>query len=287
MIYLLLSILSSTSIYVTFKFSENFSCKLFDLIVLNYFTATILGFGFLLKFNLDTSFFFRPWLPLAVLVGLLFIGLFFIIGLSSQKVGIAITTIASKMSMVIPVIFSIIYFSETFTPVKIIGLVSAIIAVYLLLFQKGNIRIKNQVFMLPLLIFFGSGLIDTLVKYAQQLKIPEQETSEFTSLVFLVAFISGIIITFFRKKPFSLFTHYPTLIFGFLLGIANYGSLYFLIKALNFSKLESSMVFAINNMSIVVLSTFTGYFLFKEKLSKINAVGATLAFVSIYVLSNF
>ncbi|NQU87203.1 MAG: DMT family transporter [Mariniphaga sp.] len=285
MIYLALSIIFATSIYITFKLSEQFSCNLFSIIIYNYLTASILGFGFLLNFKIANSLLYHPWTYIAILVGLLFTGMFFIIGLSSRKAGIAITTVASKMSMVIPVLFSIFYFSEEIFLIKSIGLFLAVVAVFLSLYKKGKNNFKSLIFVLPIVIFFGTGIIDTLVKFAQHLKIPENETPEFTSLVFLVALISGIIAAIFKKIPFKNFIHTPTLLFGILLGISNFGSLFFLIKALNLSKLDSSIVFAIINMVIVVLSLITGYFLFKEKLSKINLLGIFLAFLSLYLIS--
>jgi multidrug transporter EmrE-like cation transporter len=74
------------------------------------------------------------------------------------------------------------------------------------------------------------------------------------------------------------------LLLGFLLGAANFGSLYFIIKALNKSNLDSSLVFALNNMSVVALTTILGTLLFKERLNKINFVGIALAIISLYFL---
>jgi drug/metabolite transporter (DMT)-like permease len=56
------------------------------------------------------------------------------------------------------------------------------------------------------------------------------------------------------------------------------------MNALNYSNLESSLVFAINNMSIVAFSAILGNLLFKEKLGKLNIAGIIIALISLYFL---
>jgi len=68
------------------------------------------------------------------------------------------------------------------------------------------------------------------------------------------------------------------------LGLVNFGSLYFIINALNTSKLNSSLVFALINISIVCLSAIIGILYFKEKLNKLNITGIILAILSLFLL---
>ena len=65
-----------------------------------------------------------------------FIGLFFLIGQSSQKAGITVTTLATKLSVVFPVLLSLIYFNEQLNSLRIIGLVLAFVAIGLTLYKK-------------------------------------------------------------------------------------------------------------------------------------------------------
>lgn len=284
MIYILLTILSSTSIYVIFRLAKNYSCKLSGLITLNYLVASFLGFGILFPLSASLLPVSKSWMPFAVLLGFLFIVMFFLIGNSSQKAGITVTTLANKLSLVFPVLFSLAYFHEQLSPIKYIGIISAVIAVFLTVF-KTEIKKTNLIyFMLPIFIFVGSGITDSVVKYVQTVKIDQTESAIFSSFVFLVAFIISLIIFVFNKKITLKVYHSPTIVFGFMLGLVNFGSLYFLINALNKSDLKSSLVFSMVNMSIVILSAIAGRLLFNEKLSKINTVGILLAVVSIYML---
>jgi len=106
----------------------------------------------------------------------------------------------------------------------------------------------------------------------------------FSAVVFTAALILGLVYIVFTPKSISKNITIPELIGGSILGLANFGSLYFFILALNNSKLDSSIVFGLNNSCIVLLSVLIGSIAFKEKISKVNLAGIMLAFVAILVL---
>jgi drug/metabolite transporter (DMT)-like permease len=138
--------------------------------------------------------------------------------------------------------------------------------------------------LLPVLIFLGSGLIDSLLKYVQAIVIQPNQAASYSIIVFVVAFVLGIIISAFQtKRPIQL--KLSTWLLGMALGAVNFGSLYFFIMALNHSALKSSVVFALNNMCIVALSAGIGMLLFGEKLNKYNFAGLVLAFLSLLILT--
>ncbi len=271
-------------IYVIFRVAKNYNCKLQSLITINYLAASLLGILLFQPFAGGKTLLALPhWTPFAVILGILFIAMFYLIGYSSQKAGITVTTLANKLSLVFPVAFSLIYFNEQLTTIKAIGIVTAIIAVGLTVYKKDITRTNLIYIVLPLFLFLGSGLIDSLVKYVQAVKISDSETSLYTILVFAVAFVVGIMVTIITKT-YRQRINPATLVFGTLLGVVNFGSLYFIIKALNNSGLESSLVFALNNMAIVAFTAILGTLLFKERLNKINFIGVILALISLYFL---
>ena len=271
-------------IYVIFRVARNYHCKLQSLITINYLSACLLGIFLFQPFAESKNPLALPhWTPFAIILGVLFIAMFYIIGYSSQKAGITVTTLANKLSLVFPVTFSLIYFNEQLSTLKAIGIVSAIIAVGLTVYKKEITKTNLIYIILPLSLFLGSGLIDSLVKYVQAVKISDNETSLYTILVFFVAFLCGIVVSVFTKT-YQQRLNPATLILGTLLGVVNFGSLYFIIKALNKSELESSLVFALNNMAIVAFTAILGKLLFKEQLNKINFAGVVLALISLYFL---
>jgi len=112
----------------------------------------------------------------------------------------------------------------------------------------------------------------------------------FTAVLFTMAALAGLTTKLIQKTSFNELIHKKTLIWGIGLGISNYGSLYFLIKALNYKNMlgesmNGSIVFGINNLGVIALSVLIGLLVFKEKFLKINWIGIVLSCIAIYILS--
>lgn len=292
MIPLLLCIVSSTLIFVIFKYISHYNVPALPVIIINYLVASALGF--IISGNKTISIFNGEiaWLPLAVVIGILFILMFFIIGKSTQTAGISVTTVASKLSVVIPIVFSLASDSgDNLNMMKFIGIAIALLAVFLTIYRKKGLTSNIYVSIYPIVLFFGMGFIDSLVKYAQMRFINDNELSIFTAFIFLIAFLTGIL--YLVLKPLKNDRHFSpaTMKWGILLGLSNFGSIYFIIKALNFKSangagIDSSVVFGVNNTSIVVLSVIAGYLIFNERLIKINYAGIVLALVAIILFAH-
>jgi drug/metabolite transporter (DMT)-like permease len=252
--------------------------------VVNYPIACLLGFVFA---NFSGGFFLTPkFVSAAVIVGILFIITFNLVGLCTAKAGMSITTIASKMSLAIPISISFIFDSkDIITPNKIIGISLAIAAVVLATFKKSNQKANGLLaILLPAILFISMGLTDSMVKLAQLTAVPSEFNSNFSAVAFGIAGIIGLAIAFITGKSSNLKDR-NTLLFGTFLGIANFGSLLFFLYALN-SRIASSIVFGINNVAIVVLSVTIGILFFKEKLSAINIAGAFASIISLIYLAS-
>jgi drug/metabolite transporter (DMT)-like permease len=284
MIFLWISILCSTSIYLIFKIRNRFDASLPGLVMVNYLVAVILGLVLNpTPFNISDVL-SASWLPIAALVGFLFVIMFLLIGWSSETAGMGITSIATRMSMVIPILFSMLLFGEMVTLSKVLKIVLTFLAVMLAIYHRPDRNLKPLIAFMPLILFIGSGSVDTLVKVAQHHFIPDNDLELFSSTLFAVSFISSLTLLFKRKNEQKLLGR-GTIVLGILLGLVNFGSLYFLINALNRSGLDSSLVFGINNLSIVSLTLLIGNMFFREKLSKINWVGIILSIICIVLLT--
>ena len=286
MIYLLLSILASTIIFIIFKLFEKFQINIFQAIVVNYciaFTTGILSYNGTITIsqlpNLD-------WFYYTLILGALFIIVFNLMAITTQKSGLSVVSVATKMSVVVPVLFGLLYYNESLGTVKLIGIAIALIAVYLTSNKsKQEISVNRKSIVLPILVFIGSGIIDTSIKFLEDTYVANNDVPLFSAIIFLAAAIIGFIFIIIQIIRGSFKFEFKNIIAGICLGVPNYFSIYFLVKTLRSDILESSGIFAINNVSIVALSTFAGIFIFKEKLIKKNWIGIALAILSIVLIS--
>lgn len=285
--YLVLSIMSSSIILVLFKMAKKWNIEIFLIIVINYFAAGVVGHLINTPSAImDIYRFDDPtWIPIALIIGSLLIAIFFVLGTSSQVAGVSITSVASKMSVIVPIVFSIMFYNENVYLLKIAGIVIALIAVLFSSIKNKGERLDKRYIFLPLITFLGTGTIDALIKYTQQEYINPDNSAVFTSILFGVAFFLGIIASILKNISIKRFLQPRVLLLGIGLGLANYGSIYYLIRALGESSTDSSIIFGMNNIGVVALSVLVGLVFFQEKLSKINWSGVGLSFIAIWLLS--
>jgi len=282
--FLLFSILSATCIFIIFRYFEKYGVNNVNAIFVNYLTAFI--FGMLITgpeiFEFPTS--ESTWIILALITGILFVVVFLIMARSTQTAGITVSSIAGKMSVIIPMIFSIVYYQEQMHLVKIMAIVMAPIGVFLVVVKNNNKQETLNKLGLPILLFLGAGLIDSLLKYAQASHLQNESVIKFSTYLFLIAMLTSFISRFFILNGKGNAIRKQDVIGGFFLGIVNFGSLSFIILALRESGLDSSILFGINNIGIILLSIISGIILFKEKLTTINWLGVFVSIATLYLL---
>ena len=173
MIFLISSILASSLIFVIFRLFPKFKVDTFQAIVFNYITACSCGFLLYGKEFSRTSLEHPEWIPFAVMSGLLFISLFLVMGISSQRNGVALTSVSVKMSMALSMMLMIIGYGESLTWLRIGGIVLAFAGVLLMsLSGKGErTAVEKPVVWMLLLLFLGSGALDFLLNYVQRYKL--------------------------------------------------------------------------------------------------------------------
>ncbi|MGI0106625.1 EamA family transporter [Salinimicrobium sp. WS361] len=286
MIYLLLSVLSSSVIFVIFKLFERFKINTLQAIIFNYFFAFSAGMLVDRQPIDPLKVFSEDWFLGTFILGFMFIAVFYLAALTTQKSGLSVVSVATKMSVAIPVLFGIILYNESTGWIKIFGIILALVAVYLTsIKKKEGIKIKKRNLIFPLLVFFGSGIIDTTLKFLETSYVAEADVALFSSSIFAIAGIIGICILIFQGIRGSLQLSFKNVIGGVALGIPNFGSIYFLVLALRTEGMESSTIFPLNNVAIVMISTFLGILLFKERMLPKNWIGILLAVASIILIA--
>ncbi len=286
MAFLLLSIFFSTSIFIIFRLFPKYNINNFQAIIVNYVVAII--FGLIISDLPATTgeIINKNWFYWSILVGFLFIVVFYLFALSSQKAGIAVTAVASKMSVVIPVSLGFFYFQEEASLSKILGIALSLIAFYLLLQKKKGIKLNYKYIFLPILIFIGNGLNDSINKHVQ-FEFIQDNTNDYMlylTVLFSFSLIFGLLLMLVRGKKYRIKWNKQTLVGGFILGIFNYLSTLFFIRGLN--EMNVSVFIPILNVSIVALSAILGLILFKEELRRNKIIGIIIAILAILLISD-
>ena len=291
MIYIILTIVISVSLLLVFKGFQKYKVNTLIAIVFNYAAAAVTGILFLDSGIKSDVIFNSEWIYICIPLGLLFIIIFYLISLTAQRISISTASVANKMSVIMPVLFSVIFLGQQLSILKVVGIILAMIAVYLSTRANGKENVNPKLIWLPILVFIGSGLIDIAINASNQFYIKSSyESALFSICTFLSAFIVGTIVLMYLivvKKgiSFNEVIAPKNILGGLIIGIPNYFSIYFIFKSLDANLLQSAQLFPVLNLSNVALSAFLGWAVLKEKLSVINITGIALAIISILLIS--
>ena len=284
MLNILYTILLFNVLIIVFKMFEKYNVDNLQALIVNYITAGVCSYFFLeQEFSLDIVL-SSDWICHAIIIGTLFIIVFNSYAYGIQKVGISISTVANKMSLIIPVCAALILYPEknTFTILKGIAFFLAIIGIYLSSTKGGKLSFDKRYLWLIILVFAGQGISDSIFNDFAQ-KFPNEGGYLFFIVLFFMASISGVLMlagkSFKKKNALQL----KSVFWGIIFGVPNFFSLVFFLKALG--NMESSIVFPLVSMGVVVSSSLIGMFLFQEKLSKRNWIGILLSLCAIYIFS--
>ncbi len=300
MLYLMLAVISSSAIALILKFSESRDLNRMVVTTSNYVVASAVSLFFVLEgglFNrsvIDVSVFFSEmnvilnggifsesssfiWaVSTGIFGGILYFLGFIYIQKSIRDNGVGITGAFSKIGIFIPMIMSIILWKEYPSNIQMCGIILAVFAIILANYTP---EVKNSLFDFRkslILVFIIAGLAEFSNKFFQNYSIPEYK-SLFLLVVFSSALLISLTVTVIEGKPFTkkdLFT-------GFLVGIPNMLTSFFLISS--FKYVKATVAFPAYSAGTIVAINLGGYLIFKEKLMKKDML-ATAIIVSAIVL---
>lgn len=282
-IYLLLSIVFSTFINLVFKWFSVFKVNKIQAILVNYLVCFSIGFVLSGDFNL-LKIIGSDWFKYCIILGSLFVAIFLSMAMTTEKYGVSVNAVSAKMSVIIPVLFAYVYNSERLTIQFVVGILLSLLSIYLIT-KKKQIIIPKKYIYLPIIVFLGSGTIDTSLKLLELNYSNDISINTISYSIFLGAFLVGT--TFYTIKNQFNFSNWSSrnIISGIILGIPNYFSIFFLLTAIKSFSLKSAFVFGINNIGIVLLSTLLSVIIFKEKLTLINKFGVLISVLSIILIA--
>ena len=251
-------------------------------ITVNYLMAS--GFGYFSAGETSTvnAMVNQPWFLMAVITGMAFILTFLAFAVSTQKVGVAMTVVSSKMSIVLSVAVGILLLSEPMNLVQILGILAALVAFYLTNIGLSDGHVDKKYLYLPAIIFFGTGANDSLMKLSGVYYAGRNEI-QFLTVTFFTAFTIGLGILLYQTFRKRLKITWKDILAGILLSIFNWYSTYFFIKGLFI--LPISLFVPVFNAALVFIAAVSGFFFFGEKLSVVNRIGIVLAVLAIAAIA--
>lgn len=278
MIYILLSVSLSASLFLFFKWFDIKKIATLPAISGNYIACIITGI--IMNQGVNFEHLNSVIILSSLVLGILFFAIFYAMAYSSSKIGVGISSAAAKLSLVIPVTFGALVLHEDFGLLRILALCLSIPAVVLMTYKKGE-KWSLKTLFIPLIIFIGSGIIDTALNVLQK-NLNGSSPSSVIILIFSMALVSSIVFSMATKV--NIIKEYKSISHGIILGIPNYFSVYFMLLALGSGFLSSGQFYLVNNSMVMLLSFILGWLFFSEKINLYKLLGIGISILSIYLI---
>jgi len=285
MMYLILSVLTNAAIYWLFKYFERIGAKIFETIVFNYIIAFSCGIFFVPNVSeaFQSAMQFPIWSVAGFIMGGLFISVFYFMAITAKKSGIAMATLSSKMSLVLAVIALAFLGKGEITVLKAVALVIAMFGLYMFSVDRKS-KFNKDMLLYPVILMLGSTSVDFSIAYFQGFTTNQNELYLFTCMPFMGAGMIGISILVykmvFKKESFPV----KEMGTGTLLGLVNYGSIFFLVELYHLGWMPESTILPVNNLLVLVIGSLGAVLIFKENLNRRKIQGLAVCLFSLVLL---
>lgn len=269
MIYLILSILMSVVIANMLKYFQQRHIPILYIFLANYFTATLLSY-FLYPFSFARVKVFDY--TTGIIVGVLYLLNFIVFNRNIRKNGMSLSVAVMRVSLLIPILLSLLLLGEQVMIVNYLGIALIIITFSLL----GRIKGRSGILLLAVL-FVMTGISDFGMKFYEH--YGQNTINTYLFFLFLSAFVCNIVFIIIRKERFS----YTAILFGLLLGIPNQLTSYFFMKAL--FTMDGAIAYPMLGAGVTIASIITDRFIWKSPISKRQILILLLLIIGIVLIN--
>lgn len=256
MIYLFCAIASSAAVSAVLRIGDRKCTGKYSRFAMNYLSAAVFAFLTMQSrgFVLDGSGTFA--LGLGAVQGILYLLSLVSLQSSIRKNGVILSGTFARLGLIIPMIFAIVAFGELPGVLQTIGFLIACAAIWMMQVKEEKNSDKNYSGLILLLVI--SGLTDSMAKIFEELGDRKLD-SWFLLITFIVAFFLSVGMMIYHKEKLGV----SEIVYGCLVGIPNYGSVFFLLKAL--TSLPAVLVYPTYSAGTILAISLIGVAAFGER----------------------
>lgn len=285
MIALFIFILSSSSLFLIFRGMEKERDAL-PVLMFNYLFCSLFSLADVLYNDHEAFLFndFSSWMPFAAGLGALYLLNFSITEKTVRFSGAAVSSVAAKLSLVLPFSYTLLLQGQLPDGFSVAGLLICISAIVLISGKsKPAASEKNSAvaWILPVAVFTGSGLTDIFTQWLNQALVPQKDASAMVLVVFAAAFFSALCLLLVQNFRTGKSLDFSAAVPGFFLGLPNFISYKSILASLNAFHHQGNLVFPVANLGIILVTTLASTLWFHDKLSCRNLAGIVLAMLAL------
>jgi drug/metabolite transporter (DMT)-like permease len=259
-----------------FKYAQVKQCESIPVITVNYTVVSIILLGYHGVMGLPEL--SKGMIVLGVATGFVFISALTIYTKGLEIASVNMCMLSFRLSIVVPIVFAVAFWSEEFSLKKVIGLILCLISFAFISMTRDKSVPKHRfLYTVIALIFFAQGAAQVCTEAVHFLHY--DEASQFIlMLITSTATILGFGILRLNKKKIAV----RELKMGATIGIVNVVCLVMILKSL--SVLPAAIFWPVSSSSLVVLDILAAKFLWHERIGSKVIIGGCFAVASIYII---
>ena len=277
MIYLILAILSSASIAVLMRQSNQKVSGGTGMVAVNYLMCLVLSAAFAGVDNLfPRTASLGQTLGLGAVNGLLYLMGFVMLQVSIRKNGVVLSTIFMKLGLLVPMVLAVVAFGEKPEMLQIFGFFLALAAILVINYEKTGEKSKSVGYLVLLILLGGGG--DAMSKVFEAVGDSAMEDC-FLLYTFASALILCLLLVLLQKQKIGKWEW----LYGMLIGVPNFFCARFLLKSL--SDVPATIAYPTFSVATLLTVTLAGLVLYRERLKKKQWIGVVMILGALILLN--
>ncbi len=281
LIILLLCTLATTKVIIQSRFGKKMLSTRADGIIFNaavFFTAAIL---FCVDIPSASS---GTWLFASAFA--LFTVIFQLSYTNALSLGnVSLTVMLVNLSMLLPVLLSVIVYNEHLTLGRIIGILLTVTSFILCVDTKTENRMSRSWLFLTVASILANGSIGITQKIFGASAF-HNEKKEFVACSYMIAFLITLALytaVHIKEKNSTAYKKIPTYLFAASAGIVL--AIFQWVNTYAISVMDGSFLFPIYSGGSIILSTLVGVLFFRDKLTSKQKISMVLGMVAVVIMN--
>ena len=272
---LLLAILSSMGVSVMLRLGEGRTASRYGRFAVNYLAAAVLAFLAMPEkaFPLNGS--GAVAIGLGAFQGVLYLVTFIILQNSIGKNGVILSSTFARLGLVVPMVMAVFAFGELPSGLQLTGFLLAIAAIWIIRTGGGGTAASKSGL---LLLLVCSGLSDSLSKVFERVGDRALD-AHFLLITFLAAMVISLALMVRKGERLG----WREVLWGCLVGVPNYGSVFFLLRAL--TELPAVMVYPTYSAGTILAISLVGVLAFRERPGRRQWCGLAVILLALVLLN--
>jgi drug/metabolite transporter (DMT)-like permease len=278
MVLLLITSVLSSGFGLLVRYSQAKDCNLLAVGAVNYIAASLFHVALILAFGLAGLHPSTIWI--GILGGLAYSITFQILLKFMHLRGLSITAVIMRMSVVIPLFFSLVVWNEPATTIQLVGALFALLSLPFLALSPSKMtgKVPARSVLLLIALFLGVGTCALSVRGYHQTGIRGEESLFFATLFGTAALVMTATWLLGNEE-----THVRDVPYGIAVGLANAVQNRLLIACLQI--LPAILVYPFFTTVGLIVTILVCWLLWGERINRRETVGTVIAALGILLIN--